>query len=364
VSREQLFAAFFFAVFVFLLYQVGLFLAPFFAPLVWAAILALTFYPLSTWLTGRLRGSQALAAAILVLVVIAVVVMPSVYLGSVVTRQAAGAYARVQEMATSGELTRLIDDARGSRLGTLWARVTAPFEDKIHLDPAGLIVTATNWVSQEILGQTGALARNALVTLAKFGLMLVALFFFFRDGERMATAIGDLVPMEEAHKAAIFQRLYTTTSAVVQSMVATALAQGTLGGIGYSLITDIEFPLFLAFLTGLASFLPLAGPALVWGGVAIYEGLSGNRGQAIGIALWGFFIISLVDNLIKPVFIGGQARLPTFLLLFALLGGVSVYGFVGVFIAPIILAILLSFVEIYRDLYATPEPPPTAADAL
>jgi predicted PurR-regulated permease PerM len=168
--------------------------------------------------------------------------------------------------------------------------------------------------------------------------------------------------MEPEHKQVIFARLYDTLTAVVQSMVLTAVAQGTLAGIGYWLIADMPFALFLAFLTGLASFLPLVGPALIWGGVAIYLASIGETGRAIGMALWGGLPVSFVDNIVKTIVIGGRARLPTFLLLFALLGGINVYGFLGVFVAPVILAILLAFTDIYRELYASPDRPPIVAE--
>jgi predicted PurR-regulated permease PerM len=354
VSRENLFAAFFFAVFVFLLYQLGLFLSPFFVPLVWAVILALTFYPLTDWLTGAFRGRRSLASMLLVLAVIAVVVFPSIYLGSLVVTQTGAAYDRVQQMARDGEITRLVEQLRSSRPGVLVASLTAPIRDKVDVDPASLAVTATNWLSQAVAGQAAALAKNVALTLLNFTLMLVALFFFFRDGERMADRIRELLPMEPAHKRIVFSRLYDTLTAVVQGMVLTAIAQGTLAGIGYWLIADVSFALFLAFLTGLASFLPLAGPALAWGGVTIYLFTIGEVGRAIGMALWGALLVSTIDNVIKTLIIGGRARLPTFLLLFALLGGLNVYGFLGIFLAPVILALLLAFTDIYRELYAVP----------
>jgi len=362
VSREHLFAAFFFAVFVFLLYQLVLFLAPFFAPLVWAAILALTFYPLTDGLTRLLRGRRALASTLLVIAVLAVVVFPAIYLGSLLVSQTTAAYERVQQMARDGELGRIVEQIRASRPGLLVQRILNPLRDKVNLDPAGLIVTATNWVSQQIAGQAAQLARNILFTLVNFTLMLVALFFFFRDGERMAGRVRDLLPMEPQHKHVIFTRLYATLTAVVQGMVLTAVAQGTLAGIGYWLIADLPFALFLAFLTGLASFIPLAGPAIIWGGVAIYLASIGETGRAIGMAVWGAVLVSTVDNFIKTLVIGGRARLPTFLLLFALLGGLKVYGFLGVFLAPVILAILLAFTDIYRELYSAPERPPVVAE--
>src|SRR5206468_12117528 len=154
-------------------------------------------------------------------------------------------------------------------------------------------------------------------------------------------------------------RLYTTLTAVVQSMVVTAATQGVLAGLGYWLIGGLSFSVFLGFLTALASFLPLAGPAFVWSGTAVYLAVNGHLARATGLAIWGVLVVSTADNWIKPLFIGGRAKLPTFFLLFAILGGLQVYGFVGVFLGPVILAILFSFVEIYREQYR----PPAAAAA-
>ncbi len=362
MSREHLFAAFFFAVFAFLLYQLALFLAPFFTPLVWAAILALTFYPLTHGLTRVLRGRRSLASTFLVVAVLAVVVFPSIYLGSLIVTQTTAAYERVQQMAHDGELGHVVEQLRASRPGLLVQRILDPIRDKVNIDPAALIVTATNWMSQEIAGQAAQLARNILLTLVNFTLMLIALFFFFRDGERIAARIRDLLPMAPEHKQVVFVRLYDTLTAVVQGMILTAVAQGTLAGIGYWLIADMPFALFLAFLTGLASFLPMAGPAFVWAGVAIYLAATGETTRAVGMVLWGALVVSTADNFVKTLVIGGRARLPTFLLLFALLGGLNVYGFLGVFLAPVILAILLTFTDIYRELYASPETPPIVAE--
>jgi len=191
--------------------------------------------------------------------------------------------------------------------------------------------------------------------------MLVALFFFFRDGEAMAGRVRDLLPMERAHKEAVFARLYTTLTAVVQSMVLTAVTQGVLAGLGYWLIGNLEFSVFLAFVTGLASFLPVAGPALIWSGVAVYLALTGHVARAVILVVWGTLLVSTADNWIKPLFIGGRAKLPTFLLLMSILGGLKVYGFLGVFLGPVVLAILFAFVAIYREEYQEPAvavPPP------
>ena len=359
VSREQLFAAFFFAVLLFLLYQLYLFLIPFFAPLVWAGILALTFAPLTSWLVRALNGRRSLAAAVLVLVVTLVVVLPSFFLGSLLVGQATGVYHHVRDAVQQGQVNQVLEQVRASWLGGLWARATPLFE-QFSIDLQDLLLGATNWMSDQIVGQAGALARNALLTVVNFILMLVALFFFFRDGESMAARVLALLPMSHEHKEEIADRFYTTVTAVVQGMIATAVTQGVLAGIGYRLIGGMTFSVFLGFITGLASFLPLAGPAFVWAGAAIYLYFTDHVGRAIGLALWGALIVSTADNLVKPLVIGGRANLPTFLLLLSILGGLQVYGFLGVFLGPVVLAILFTFVDIYRVEYtATPVQLPT-----
>jgi len=360
VSREQLFAAFFFAVFLFLLYQLYLFVAAFFAPLVWAAILALAFYPLTNRLVALFRGRRGLAALVLVLAVTVGVVLPSFLLGSLLVREATGAYRRLQEAVQQGELVGLVEQVRGSRLGGLWVRL-GPLFDQLSIDLSDLLLRATNWVSDQIVGEATALARNALRSVVNFALMLVALFFFFRDGEAMAGRVRDLLPMEREHKEAIAGRLYATLTAVVQSMLVTAVTQGVLAGLGYW-ASGLGFSVFLGFITGLASFLPLAGPAFVWTGAALYLALTGHVGQAVGLAVWGVLAVSTADNWIKPLFIGGRAKLPTFPLLISILGGLSVYGFLGVFLGPVVLGILFAFVEIYREEYQRAPAAPAPAE--
>jgi len=354
VSRERLFAAFFFVVLGLLLYQLFLFLAPFLRPLAWAAILALTFYPLTTWLIRLFRGSRTIAASVLVLLVLVLAVVPSILLGSLLVSEAAGAYDLVKELVQSGELNHLIDQVKSSRPGLLFDRVASPVIDSLNLDIFQLLLGATSYVSTQIASQTGAIARNVLESVVSGVLMLLALFFFFRDGERMSGAFRDLLPMDAEHKHAVFARVYDTLTAVVQSMVVNAVAQGLLGGFGYWAIGALPFSTFLAFLTAIASFLPPFGAAFIWAPAAVYLMIVGNVVRGVFLLLWGLLVISMVDNIIRPLFIGGRARLPTFLLLFTILGGMSVYGFLGIFLAPVILAALLSFVDMYRELYASP----------
>jgi predicted PurR-regulated permease PerM len=354
VARGLLAAAFFFAVFLLLLYQLFLFFAPFWTPIAWATILSLTFYPATPWLVWLCRGSRGLAAGLLVLVVTTGVVLPSVLIGSVLVRETGEAYEHVQDMARSGELEAMVMAVQDSRVGHAWRQLSERFGAQVRIDPAAIAVGATRWTSQQLAAQSGALARNVVATVVNFLLMLVALFFFFRDGERMAARIAALLPMEAGHKETIMARLYDTLTAVVQSMFLTAVAQGTLAGLGYWLIGGLRFSLFLGVLTGIASFVPMAGATLVWLSASIYLAATGEVMRGVLLGIWGAGVVSMVDNLIKPLFIGGRAKLPTFLLLFAMFGALVSYGFMGIFVAPVLLALLLSFVDIYRELYLPP----------
>ena len=352
MSREHLFAAFFFAAFLLLLYAFYLFVEAFFGPLVWAGILALTFYPINDWLVRRAGIRRSLAATLLVFVVTIVAILPSAYLGSILAGEATRAYHRLQEALQAGAAPGMLEWLRNSALGGIYDRL-AGLLAQFNIDFSDLALGSTNWISNQIVGQVTSVARNALLSVLNFLLMLVALWFFFRDGEAMARGLRDLIPMEPEHKDVIFARLYTTLTAVVQSMLVVAVTQGVLAGFGYWLIGGLDFSVFLGFVTGFASFVPLAGAAVAWIGASIYLLLIGEVGRAIGLAVWGVLVVSSADNLIKPIFIGERAKLPTSLLLIALLGGLQVYGFLGVFLGPVILALLLTFVAIYRDLYVT-----------
>jgi len=359
MSRERLFAAFFFGVFAILLWQLVLVLRPFFAPLLWAGILTLTLWPVRLWLLHRLRGHRGLTATVLLALVVAALVLPAFFFGALLVQQAGDAYSRLEHLASSGELTRWLGAIEASRPGRVVQRLFSPFATRIDLQPAELLLGATRWVSQAIVSQAGALARNVLVTLLHLALMLVALFFFARDGDQIGTAMRDLLPMDPAHKADLSQRLSDTVSAAVQSVLLTAAAQGILGGFAYAFIAGLDVPIFLGFLTALASFLPVIGGAAVWVPVVAYLLATSQGLRAAGMLAWGLLAMSMADNVIRPLVIGGRVRIPTVLLLFALLGGLQTYGFLGIVLAPAIVALLLGFVGIYREVYgpsAVPAP--------
>jgi predicted PurR-regulated permease PerM len=165
-----------------------------------------------------------------------------------------------------------------------------------------------------------------------------------------------LVPLAESHKAKFFARLDQTTLAVVAGMVITALTQGLLAGLAYWLL-GVPFPLVFTALTALTAFIPLGGTALIWVPVSIYLFVVAPVWKGIVMLAWGIGVVTTVDNVLKPLLIGRGAQLPTLFLFFSILGGLAAYGFIGLFLGPILLAILMTAIEIYREEY---EEPPTS----
>lgn len=350
VNRQQLFAAFFFAAFIFLLFQLYALFATFLVPLVWTVILVLTFYPLYSLVLGVCRGRRTLAALGMTLFVVLMVAIPVVFFSGVLAREVADFYRQVRHAVVSGELQQLLAGWRDTALGQLWQK-WGPQAAAFDIDLPGLALTGANAVSQYILEQLRNVAQNVFRFIFGFVVMSFSLFFLFRDGEGWYHTIRDLLPMEPSHKEAIFIRLYDTVSAVVQGMVATAVTQGALAGIGFWAV-GLSFSFSLACLSAFFAMLPIGGAAAVWLPCAGYLAISGLWGQAIGLLLYGTFVISMVDNFLKPVIIGGRAKLPTVFLFFGILGGLQAYGFLGMFLGPVVLGTILAFVEIYRQEYA------------
>ena len=350
MRREQIFAAFFFVAFCFLLYQFYLILWDFLGPLSYAALLAFIFYPVFRRLRRAVHGRESLAASLMTTAVILLVIAPTFYLLTLVTKESVSLYEDVSQFVTSGRIHELMDQMRASRLGRFWADL-GPSLDALKIDIPDAALRGSQMVSGFLVAQAPAAAANVFRFVINFFFTVFALFFFFRDGERMVGGVRALIPMEAADKDAIMQRFSETLSAVVLGTLVTGAAQGVLGGIAYWVL-GVPFAVLLAGATAFLSLLPFGGP-LVWVGVVIYFALSGDYWRSAIMAAWGTLVIGSADNFIRPLVIGGRTQISTILLFFGIFGGLNVYGFIGIFLGPAVIAILVAFARIFREQYAT-----------
>jgi predicted PurR-regulated permease PerM len=349
MTREQLFTVFFFAVLAFLLYEVYRVFAFFLTAFAWAGVLTLVFFPLYQALVARLRRASV-AAALMTLLVFTVLVGPIATFGGVAIGQGQTFYQVLQEKAASGKARIWLQSLHDNRFGKLVVGAL-PGEMRETLDLGALGMQGAQKGTEYLISQLGSIARNVFGFIVNFLIMLVMMFFFFRDGQKLYFAFRDLLPMESAHKDAIFGRLYDTLSAVVRGMAVTAALQGIMAGLAFWLL-DLPFALFLGLASAVASFVPVGGAALVWIPADIYFFTQGLWSRGIILLLWGSLVISMVDNVVRPMVIGGRVNISTLFLFFGILGGLQAYGPVGVFVGPVLLATIVVVLRIYREDYA------------
>ncbi len=346
LTRSHLFAAIFFAVFIFLLYQMAGLLATFSSALLWAAVLALALFPLYKRVVRAVKGRAGIAAGIMTFGALLMVIGPAVLLLVVLAGQAVDLYAWASELVKTGKLTES------------WVRVAVPFLDRLQdlpflkdVDVKGLLLKGASEFSSLMAGQLGGLLRNTLLFAINLLIMLISLFFFFRDGKSFYTLVIDLLPFSQEQQRTIAKKFQDTFTAVINGVFLVALLQGIMTGIGLA-VFGVPFPVLWGFLASILALLPVGGATLVWLPAAVYLYLSGSTVSSILLAVWGTVLVSLPDNFLKPLLIGRKANIPTFLLFIGILGGLRVYGFLGILAGPLVVTMLTVFVQIYREEFA------------
>ena len=308
----------------------------FLVPVAWAGIIAYSTWPLYLRLRRLLRGSRGGSAVLMTLLLTLAFLLPMLWLGSLLRAEMASAYGAVAAYLAQGphELPDLIAGIPG-----VGPRLQ-DFLDQLSSDPAALRAEISQWVEGRagaMLDILGGVGRNA----GKLGFAVLALFFMYRDGETLISQVrrvlyGFLGARVEAYLVAAGDM----TIAVVWGLVATAMAQGMVAGVGYWW-AGLQAPLLLGGITALVALVPFAAP-FVWGGISAWLILTGNLLAGLGLLLWGALVVSWVDNLVRPLVIANATSLPFLLAMFGGLGGLAALGLVGLFLGPVILAVLMA----------------------
>jgi predicted PurR-regulated permease PerM len=346
LSRTHIFAAAFFVVFLFLLYQAGRLITPFLSAVIWASIIVLVLHPLYMKILTLLRGRRNLAAGIMTLFTLVLVIGPAVLLFALLTAQVVDLYTATAEFIQSG------------RLADLWGRVQTwtqgfalshPF--LAGLDIKSPVINGLRELSTAMAAQLGSMIKNILLAVVNLFIMLFVIFFFFRDGKAYADELTDILPFPKQQKQSIMEKLGNTFSAVLNGLFVVSLFQGFMTGLGF-LIFGVPFWVFWGFLAAIAALIPLGGTALIWVPGAAYLYVTGFELNAILLAAWGVLFVSVPDNFLRPLLIGKKAKLPVFFLFLGILGGIQAYGILGILFGPLVVTLLIAFLEIYREEYA------------
>lgn len=325
----------FLAVLALLVLGVGcaLVLWPFLTDLAWAAILASTSWPALLWLDRRLGGRRTLAATLMTLLVTVALIGPVAAVALVMADNLAELGRAAASLVKDG-----LPDAPDWLAGLpLAGQGIHDYWQQFAHDGARLAAELEKWAEPArgfaLVG--GKVVGKGLVDL---GLSIFLAFFLFLHGEALALRIAvALERLAGARAAYLLGIARGTVSGVIYGILGTALAQGVLAAIGF-LVAGVPGAVLLGVATFFLSVVPV-GPPLVWGGAAIWLFRQGDPGWAIFVAAWGFFVVSTVDNVIKPFIISRGAKLPFAIVFLGVLGGVLAFGVIGVFLGPALLAV-------------------------
>ena len=337
-----------------LAYVVFLIFRPFVGPIVWALLIAYLLFPLVRRLRRRLGGRRALASVLMTLVVILGFGLPAAVIAAAFAGQAVELAQQLSVVARQYQIQAPADLVTLPVVGRAveWLDTLLPVS-------AGQIQTwaveALERVLQFLLARTGTWVAGAFGIVGNISLMLFVLFFFFRDGDEMAERVFRLIPMEPSRKDKLKRHLGDVTRAVVFGTIVTALAQGALIGIAFW-ITGMRSPVVFGALAFIASFIPFVGTSLVVVPAVLYLLAQGVAWKWIFMLLWGVLVAGSADNFLRPALVSGRAEIGTLTAFFGVIGGIGAFGIVGLFLGPVVLALVLALLRFAEETRAVPAP--------
>lgn len=308
-------------------------LRPFVMPLAWAAIVAYTTWPLFRRVRLVTRAPRLTAVLFTALVLVGVGI-PVAWLLVALANEATQLVGRGQQWMAEGAplpLWLIEIPLLGPEIEQVRERAIASSADFL-----GYLTRYGTALSNQLVGLAGGIGRNVF----SFVIMLVSLFALYLDGERLIGHARRLAATVFPHTTRkLIDDVGAVTKAVVFGLVGTALAQGVVNGIGLALF-GVPSPVALGALTAVLSFVP-AGPVLIWAGAAAWLFMGDRTGAAVGMSLWGLLLVSSLDNVLRPILIGrtGSIRIPFLVVFFGVLGGLTAFGPLGLFIGPVVLSV-------------------------
>jgi predicted PurR-regulated permease PerM len=316
----------------------GWLIAPYFGAILWGLVAAILFEPATQRLSRRLGGHPNLAAALVLLLILALIVMPALLLGSSLVQEAASLYERIRsgQIDVPGMLDQL--------------RRALPWRVRHYLDGQGLRdfeslrrMFGSGIASglQDIASRALLVGQGALSFLAALGVMLYLTFFLLRDGRRYGELIREALPLRAELRDKLIDHFLVVVRATMKGTVVVALVQGLLGGVIFWSL-GIEGALLWGTLMGFFSLLPAVGTGIIWVPVAIYLLVSGAWVKGAIMVFCGVFVIGLVDNLLRPILVGRDTRMPDFVVLIATLAGLELFGLNGFIVGPVIAALFIA----------------------
>jgi predicted PurR-regulated permease PerM len=318
---------------------------PFFGPILWALVVTIAFAPVHDRLAILYPKRRNSVAVLTLMLVIAVVIIPTFVIGSMLVEEALATYESLQSQQINvGEIVRNVEAALPSSLRNMLDRIGPAEIAEIQSRLSSVLSSGLQVFAREAL----SIGQGAFSFVLALGVMLYLTFFLLRDGRHLTRKIGEVVPLRSEQRGALFEKFTTVIRATVKGSIIVAIVQGILGGLLFAFL-GVKAALLWAVIMGLLALIPAVGTGLVWAPFGIYLLIVGDTWQGIVMLLFGFFVISMVDNVLRPILVGQDTRMPDYVVLISTLGGLSVMGINGLIVGPVIAAMFIAAWEIFGE---------------
>lgn len=325
-------------------------LRPFLSPIAWGVVFAIVFYPVFAF-TLRYTPWKWLAAIITIIIMITVIIGPFSYFVVLLVAE----LKHLSDYLETDKLSALDQALHHPALRAIIGRITDTFGiTEAELDKA--IIDYLSRFGKELMSKITRGVGNFISLAVSFVFMIFSIFFMFKDGSDFLRKIRDYMPFSEEEKGLLAAQMRDIIISTIYGGVLVAIAQGIIGGIAFSIL-GIPSPVLWGFAVSIASFIPLVGSLAVWGPAVIYLFVHGAIFNAFALFFIGIFGISMIDYLLRPIIIGSRTKMHVLVILFSVLGGIQLFGLIGLVMGPLVLAVFVSVIKIFRKVETNSEEP-------
>ena len=321
------------------LYLNWLMLVPFIGVLAWSTVLVIVFYPIHKRLLAR-TNSPGWSAVLSCLLVIVMILLPLTLVTLAVVNEASNLTHKLQ---AGGDLLDPNSPVTGPAVRWLGQYVNLD-----QLRSQEFIVERVRSLSGQIASRTLGFVGGVVGAIVQVFFIIFTMYYLFRDGERVREGLRNILPLEQAQSQEIFLRMRDVISASVYGVLIIAFIQGALGGLAFWVL-GLPSPLLWSVVMALLSLIPMAGAFIVWVPAAIYLAATGAYVKAGLLTAWGALVIGSADNFLGPKLVGDKTRLHESLIFFSVLGGLQVFGVLGLVLGPVVVAVTLALLDVFRQ---------------
>ncbi|MFO0753794.1 MAG: AI-2E family transporter [Thermodesulfovibrionales bacterium] len=325
----------------YLTYQI---ISPFLAPLAWAIVLTIVFYPLYLYLLRYVKW-KSVASLLVLFVIVLLILGPFSYMSYLLFNEIQALSASLSSEQIESAEGILHHPAVRSLLDRVSSLLNVPLSEA---EVRKAFVAGISRVGRDLLGRVPGGVGNLAGVVMDFVIMFFSIFFFLKDGADFLGKGRNYLPFSEEQKGRLSAQIKDIVISTIYGGVVVAIVQGIIGGVAYALL-GVHSPALWGLTTSIASFVPLLGTFAVWGAITAYFLIMGMTGKAVILLLVGVVGISSVDNVLRPVLVGARTRMHILVIFFSVLGGINLFGLIGFIIGPLVVALFVSMVEIFRN---------------